>query len=125
MTSLGEVHHTTGTTEQAIKIGDVAQIHDDALGVIEELVRGNDGFIRSVTLCTANGRTNRPIACLYPLEVEDSSTSVNSPKQVSESPVQNDDGTSRRHPRGAAVRSRDQLKEWTDILRCPPSPGGC
>ena len=104
----------------------MVQIHDDAprsqwkLGVIEELVRGNDGFVRLVTLRTANGRTDRPIAHLYPLEVEDSSTSVNSPKQVSESPIQNDDGTSRRHPRGAAVRARDQLKEWTDILRCPP-----
>jgi len=88
--------------------------------VIEELVKGNDGFVRSVTLHTANGRTNRPIARLYPLEVEDSSTSVS---EVSESPVQSDGGTSRKHPRGAAVRARDQLKEWIDILRCPP--GGC
>ena len=38
------------------------------LGVIEELVKVNDGFIKSVTLHTS-GHTNQPIACLYPLEV--------------------------------------------------------
>jgi len=72
LTSLREVHRTTGTTEQTIKIGEVVQIHDDTprhqwkLGVIEELVKGNDGFIRSVTVRTARGRTNRPIVRLYP-----------------------------------------------------------
>ena len=55
LTSLREVHRTTGTTKQAVKIGDVVQIHDDTprtqwkLGVIEELVKGND-FVRSVTV---------------------------------------------------------------------------
>ena len=87
MTSLREVHHTTGTTEQAVKIGDVVQIHNDTpraqwkLGVIEELVKGNDDFIRSVTVRTASGRTNCSIAHLYPLEVEHPSTSVESPHQ--------------------------------------------
>ena len=75
LTSLRELHRITGVTEQSIKVGEVVQIHDDTprhqwrLGVIEELVKGDDGFIRSVTLHTAGGRTNRPIACLYPLEV--------------------------------------------------------
>ena len=45
LTSLREVHRTTGITEQAIKIGDVVQIHDDSprsewkLAVIEDLKR--------------------------------------------------------------------------------------
>jgi len=70
--SLREVHRTTGVSEQSIKVGEVVQIHDDAprhqwkLGVIEELVKGDDSFIRSVTLRTASGHTNRPIARLYP-----------------------------------------------------------
>jgi len=51
------------------------QIHDDTprnqwkLAVIEELVRGADWYVRSVTVHTASGRINQPIACLYPLEV--------------------------------------------------------
>ena len=75
LTTLRELHRTTGTNEQIVNIGDVVQIHDDTprsqwkLGVIEELTRGNDGYIRSVTVRTAGGRTNRPIARLYPLEV--------------------------------------------------------
>ena len=39
------------------------------VGIIEGLNRGNGGYIRSVTVRTANGKTNRPIARLYPLEV--------------------------------------------------------
>ena len=91
LTALREVHRTTGTNEQTVKIGEVVQIHDDTprqqwkLGVIEELVKGNDGFIRSVTVRTANGRTNRPIARLYPLEVVHPSTDVESPQQELES----------------------------------------
>ena len=46
LTSLREVHCTTGITEQTIKIGDVVQIYDDSprnewkLAVIEDLKRG-------------------------------------------------------------------------------------
>ena len=46
LTSLREVHCTAGITEQAIKIGDVVQIHEDSprsewkLAVIEDLKRG-------------------------------------------------------------------------------------
>ena len=118
--------HKTGTTEQAVKIGDVVQIHEDTLGsqwklgVIEELVKGNNQYVRSVTVRTASGRTNHPIARLYPLEVEHSS-SMESPQQEPESTVEpSDSRTSHRHPRRAAVRAREQLKEWTDILRHPP-----
>ena len=75
LTALWEFHRTAGANEQTVNIGDVVQIHDDTprsqwkLGIIEGLNRGNDGYIRSVTVCTASGKTNRPIARLYPLEV--------------------------------------------------------
>jgi len=75
LTSLREVHCATGSNEQTIKTGEVVQIHDDMprhqwkFGVIEELVKGNDGFIQSVTVHTATGRTKCPIARLYPLEI--------------------------------------------------------
>ena len=37
--------------------------------VIEKLIIGNNGLVRAVNVRTANGRTNRPIVRLYPLEV--------------------------------------------------------
>jgi hypothetical protein len=36
---------------------------------VESVHRGNDGIIRSADIRTSNGRTNRPISKLYPLEV--------------------------------------------------------
>ena len=38
-------------------------------GIIKHLVLGNDGYVTSVTVRTANRITNRPIARLYSLEV--------------------------------------------------------
>ena len=55
--------------------GDVVQIHDDCpriqwrLGVIEQLNKGADGLVYSVQLRTSTGRTNRPIAKLYSLQI--------------------------------------------------------
>ena len=39
------------------------------MAVIEDVVRGSDGLIRVAYIRTKNGRTNQPIARLYPLEV--------------------------------------------------------
>ena len=61
LTSLREVHRTTGVTEQTVKIGEVVQIHDDLprnqwkLAVIEDLKKGDDGYIRSVTVVQRMG----------------------------------------------------------------------
>ena len=50
-------------------------VHDNSprvnwkLAVVESLVEGNDGFVRSATVRTAHGVTNRPVAKLYPLEL--------------------------------------------------------
>ena len=38
------------------------------LAVVVQLQRGNDNLVRSATIRTANGVTNRPISKLYPLE---------------------------------------------------------
>jgi transposase InsO family protein len=75
LTALRERHQTTGKNDQTISIGDVVLVHDDAprllwkLAVVEELVKGNDGLIRSAKIRTQNGLTNRAIVKLYPLEV--------------------------------------------------------
>ena len=75
LTSLREYHKTTGTDTQKVNVGDVDLIQDDTpridwqLAVIEELIIGNDGFVRAAHIRTAQGRTNRPISKLCPLEV--------------------------------------------------------
>jgi hypothetical protein len=60
---------------QTIKAGDVVQIHEDKpralwrLAIVEEVIRGRDGLVRSAKLRTKDGVTNRPITKLYPLEI--------------------------------------------------------
>ena len=55
--------------------GNVILIHDDKprlnrkLAVIEDLLMGNDGFVRAANGRTGNYVTSRPISKLYPLKV--------------------------------------------------------
>ena len=58
-------------------------VHDDCpqinwkMAVVENLVKGNDGLVRSVSIRTKNEATNRPVSKLYPLELsEDVSTAT-------------------------------------------------
>ncbi|XP_071128314.1 uncharacterized protein [Mytilus edulis] len=75
LTSLREFHRTSGRNEQTIQIGDIVQVHNDTnrimwkLAVVQDLVRGKDGLIRSAVIKTDTGITNRPIVKLYPLEI--------------------------------------------------------
>ena len=75
LTALREAHRTTGTNTQQVKIGDIVLVHDDTkrvnwkLAIIESVNRGADGMIRSANIRTATGRTNRPIARLYPQQL--------------------------------------------------------
>jgi len=74
-TALRESHKGGGVKNQTVKIGDIVLVHDDVprsqwqLAVIEELIKGLDGFTRAAKIRTKSGKTNRPIAKLYPLEV--------------------------------------------------------
>ena len=78
LTALREQSRETGRNHQAISLGDVVQIHNVGprirwkLAVVEDVVKGNDGLIRSTKLRTNNGVKNRPIVKLYPLEVNNS-----------------------------------------------------
>ncbi|CAB4028574.1 PREDICTED: uncharacterized protein LOC102803486 [Paramuricea clavata] len=98
-------------------------IHDDGpranwrLAVIQNLVSGNDGLIRSADIRTSTGRTNRPIARLYPLEVSTKQEakpilSSEKPPPASEPP--------HRPRREAAVRGRERIARWTQKLSLPP-----
>ena len=39
------------------------------LAMIEELIKGLNGFIRAARIRTSSGKTNRPIVKLFPLEI--------------------------------------------------------
>ena len=67
-----------GLTENQIKKGDIVLVHEDntprvkwSLARVEELVYGNDGLVRSASIRTSRGITNRPIVKLYHLESTD------------------------------------------------------
>ena len=50
-------------------------VHDNGsrinwkLAIVDNLIKGNDGLMRSATVRTRHGVTNRPVAKLYPLEL--------------------------------------------------------
>ena len=73
LTALREFHKVKGTyAPQTIKVGDVVLIHDDSprakwkMAVIENLIKGN---LQAAEVRTNSGKTNRPIARFYPLEI--------------------------------------------------------
>ena len=138
LTALREFHKASGNNKQCIKKGDVVLVHDDTprlhwkLAIVDDLVEGNDGLVRSAHISTANYKTNRPITRLYPLEVvsnpnnnltgestEDSSTPV-SMQQQSNTDVQSDGPVLPRPKRAAATRAMKTISEWTNTLRRPP-----
>ena len=64
LTSLREFYRPSGTSGQRINVGDVVLVHDDCprinwkMAVVEGLVKGGDGLVRSVNIRTKNGATN-------------------------------------------------------------------
>ena len=65
-----------GISDDIIQVGDVVTIHskdhprrDWKLGVIQELLRGSDGLTRTALVKTNYGVSSRPVAKLYPLEL--------------------------------------------------------
>ena len=132
LTALRETHKVTGNNEQKVKIGDVVLVHDDTprmkwkLAVIEGVNKGADGLIRSADIRTATGKTNRPIARLYPLEVAASETTsdtsqINSNETSISSTSNTDVPTySTRPVCNVARRGQERVKQWTALLRGPP-----
>ena len=88
------------------------------MAVIESVNKGEDGKIRSANIRTSTGRTNRPVARLYPLELSEDtrpSSSINDGPQQStpEPPL-------RRSTREAAITGQEVVKQWIASLRAPP-----
>ena len=133
LTSLREHHRATGINSQTIKTGDIVLVHDDSpritwkLAVIEELMKGKHGLVRAAKIRTAQGRTNRPIAKLIPLEVSSevaNSSSTNDdncdtvlPPDSSNEDIVRDINRPRRQ---AAERGRDKVKMWVKEFGGPP-----
>ena len=131
LTSLREFHKTIGNNTQRVQIGDVVLVHDDIprinwqLTVIEDVIKGSDGLIRAVNIRTKSGRTNRPIACLYPLEVRSADTLMRPPMttvnpQPSDKVPEEQAQPDTRPTRNTALRAREKFREWSEILRAPP-----
>ena len=75
LTGLREFHQSNAPNVQTVKPGAMVLAHDDTLcinwrlAVVEDTIAGEDGLVRAANIRTSTGRTNRPIAKLYPLEV--------------------------------------------------------
>jgi hypothetical protein len=89
--ALREYHQATRKSQPAVvKKEDVVLIHDEKprkewkLAVIENLIRSADGEIRAADIRTANGKTNRPISKLYPLQMTEP---ANAPVEISSGPA--------------------------------------
>ena len=60
---------------ETTEVGDVVLVHNEGprldwrLAVVEELIVGGNGLIRTANIRMSTGRTNRPIVKLYLLEV--------------------------------------------------------
>ena len=127
LTSLREFHGSSRSSDNntKIKIGDVVQIHSDdkrrvkwKLGVVEGLLKGADDAVRAVTLRTAKGHTNRPIARLYPLEIsEDIDEGSVKAAQGKQPPT-----ASRRSRRTTAIKAKERIAGWAKLLRAASPP---
>ena len=123
LTSLREFHRTTGVNAQKIKVGDIVQVHDDKhrlnwkLAVVEGLVQGLDGHVRVANIRTKTGKTNRPIAKLYPLEITVQTEHLVPESRNDGQPQQE---SSRNNKRKAAIRARECIKNGQENFVPPP-----
>ena len=128
LTSLREFHKTTGDNKQTINIGDIVLVQDDKprinwkLAVIEHFIEGEDGHVRAAHIRTATGKTNRPIAKLYPLEVR-ATNEADHPVEMKEHIIQNEnlqEHRIERPVRTAAKNAKRQISNWAKVLNAPP-----
>lgn len=135
LTALREFHKAKGTTNpQMIKVGDVVLIHDDSprarwkMAVIEKVIMGNDGYVRAAEVRTSNGRTNRPITKLYPLEIVSEDELINTSNINNEDDYGNQQSTRinensplmREQPiRSSAVKTRQNISRWSKEILAP------
>ncbi|CAC5366792.1 unnamed protein product [Mytilus coruscus] len=79
--------------------------------VVEEVVTGNDGLVRSVIIRTNSGRTSRPIVKLYPLEINE----VPPSDEYVEEPNNEEIPTRTLPVRKASIHAKERIKSWTQL----------
>ena len=88
-----------------------------------------DGLTRAAKIRTKHGRTNRPIAKLYPLEVNEGNGDTTSQGTADAGDHENssieenspDDNVAHGRPmRSAARKAQDRIKGWTGTLAAAP-----
>ena len=133
LTSLRELHRTTGKNEQCIKVGDVVLVHDDIprakwkMAVVEQLIQGKDGYTRAANIRHSMGKTNRPIAKLYPLELSSTNSDSNEVQHATTNTATSDvvgqsstdSINSTRPTRNSATMARQKIANWTRMLLSP------
>jgi len=93
------------------------------LAVVEKPIVGLDGYVRAVDIRTANGKTNRPIAWLIPLEVNENEVQeevVNSIDAVGDNVSNLSDHLAERPTRNATIRAWNRLKQWVAMIHLAP-----
>ena len=129
LTSLREYHRSSGQNSQQIKVGDVVSVHDEGprvnwrLAVITKLLVGGDGLIHAAEIRTSTGTTNRPIAKLFPLEVNSTTDSIQHVLEPQKRPAEETRPGSTRPLRQSARRATDKMSKW--IRDTSRLPGGC
>ena len=81
------------------------------MAVVEQLIQGKDGYTRAANIRYNGGRTNQPIAKLYPLELSSTNKDSNKPSTNS--------NTSTRPTRDSATRAKQKITNWTRMLLSP------
>ena len=127
LTSLREYHRTKGNNNQQIKSGDVVLMFDETprstwkLAIVEGLIMGKDGLTRAANIKTSQGRTNRPIAKLIPLEVSTAtSTEGDTCHNAAKETQTVRDSIDKRPQRTAAQRGRKRVADWVEQLNGAP-----
>ena len=117
-----------------ISEGDVVIVHEDnksrtqwRLAIVEKLIKGNDDQVRAAHIRMSTHSTTRPVAKLYPLEVQDGKQNITTTpetKEIVNSAANEDiqktvDATT--HTRAAASKAIQQIKEWKRMLGPAPA----
>ena len=90
-------------------------VHDDKtrlcwrLALVEDFIKGKDGYVQAANVRIGNLRTSRLIVKLYPLEVSSAEIEEPNQQELRDEPVPNKGRPRRR----AATR---QIAEWTNTL---------